>query len=130
MVSQLMKIPREIARGRIAFFGGLRETTLDQPLQGNRQVRAELAEGLWLVPQNRNQGLRRGPAPKCPTATGHLVDQEPERELIRSSIHRKAARLFRRHVFDGADKGSRLGFGLRARARVRLEGGFWRALGQ
>src|SRR6266540_3649725 len=99
-------------------------------MQGTRQVRAELAEGLWLFPQNRNQGLRRGPAPKCPTATGHLVDQEPERELIRSSIHRKPTRLLRRHVLDGADKGSRLGFGLRARARVRLEDGLRRALGQ
>ena len=57
--------------------------------QGGRERR----ERLGRVVDDRGDRLGRGLAAEGLAAGGHLVEDRPERELVRAVVHRPAARL-------------------------------------
>ena len=83
--------------------GVLLEAAPDDALDVRRQVHARRTHRRRQVSQDRRAHVCRRRAAERPAADEQLVEHDPEREQIRSRVHRLAADLLRRHVRQRAD---------------------------
>src|SRR5262249_58592977 len=63
----------------------------------------EGGDRLRLLVQNRRERVHDRRARERSLAGRHLVEDRPERELVRAEVERRPARLLRRHVTDRAE---------------------------
>ena len=108
MIADALQVAGKIPGRGVPLVGVLGEQTLDDPAHGSRGLRCELAQGLGLLPDDRDERLGARLALECALARRHLVEDRAERELVGAVVDGLAARLFGRHVPGRAHDGAGL----------------------
>ena len=119
-VDQAREVVRQLACRGVAFGRALGEAAVDEPLQRGRQ-RADVERGRRIA-EDGGDRLGRGGLLERPAPGGHLVEHDPQGELVAAVVHLPALRLLGRHVGHGshhhAVRGERDGGRLLVAARL------------
>ena len=98
VLAQASHLAREVEGRGVALGRVLGKATLDHPAQGPGQGGGERRQRLGRVVDDRGDRLGRRLAAERLAARRHLVQDRPERELVRAVVDGAAARLLRGHV--------------------------------
>ena len=120
-VADRVELLREIARRGIAGRRVLGEAASHDPGERCGKLRLDVRQARRLGVQDGRQRVESGRAGEGTPPGEHLEQNDAEGELVRAEVERQPARLFRRHIGDGAEQAT----GLRGERRfhARMAGG-------